>query len=85
MVSTESPELPGVVDAALTLDKTARVWDVRIDDGTLEHWAAVAERSALSRAASRICGGGESAWAAISHGKEETMLVQRIRPSAQRA
>jgi WD40 repeat protein len=25
--------------------KTARVWDVRLDEETLEQWAAIAERS----------------------------------------
>jgi WD40 repeat protein len=29
----------------VSADKTARIWDVRIDEGTLEQWAAVAERS----------------------------------------
>jgi WD40 repeat protein len=26
-------------------DKTARVWDIRLDEGTLEQWSAIAERS----------------------------------------
>jgi len=26
-------------------DQTARIWDVRIDEGTLERWSAIAERS----------------------------------------
>jgi WD40 repeat protein len=28
-----------------SFDNTTRVWDVRIDEGTLEQWSAVAERS----------------------------------------
>jgi hypothetical protein len=28
-------------------DQTAQVWDVRLDEGTLEQWSAVVERSAF--------------------------------------
>jgi WD40 repeat protein len=38
-----SPDGTRVVTASH--DKTARVWDVRLDEGTLEHWSAAAERS----------------------------------------
>jgi WD40 repeat protein len=40
-----SPDGTRVVTASS--DKTARVWDVRIDEGTLEHWSAIAERSSF--------------------------------------
>jgi WD40 repeat protein len=38
-----SPDGTRVVTAGR--DHTARIWDVRIDEGTLEQWAAIAERS----------------------------------------
>jgi dipeptidyl aminopeptidase/acylaminoacyl peptidase len=38
-----SPDGDRVVTASW--DKTARVWDVRLDEGTLAHWSAIAERS----------------------------------------
>ena len=38
-----SPDGTRVVTASR--DGTARIWDVRIDEGTLEQWSAVAERS----------------------------------------
>jgi WD40 repeat protein len=38
-----SPDGTRVVTASW--DKTARVWDVRLNTGTLEEWTAIAERS----------------------------------------
>jgi WD40 repeat protein len=38
-----SPDGTRVVTASV--DKTARVWDVRSDTGTLEQWSKIAERS----------------------------------------
>jgi WD40 repeat protein len=38
-----SPDGSRVVTASN--DKTAQVWDVRLDEGTLEQWSAAAERS----------------------------------------
>jgi WD40 repeat protein len=35
-------------------DKTARVWDVRLDEGTLEQWSATAERSPFALAGSAL-------------------------------
>jgi WD40 repeat protein len=43
MSAAFSPDGTRVVTASR--DKTARVWDVRLDEGTLEQWSAVVERS----------------------------------------
>ena len=43
MSAAFSPDGTRVVTASY--DKTARLWDVRPDTGTLEEWAAIAERS----------------------------------------
>jgi WD40 repeat protein len=40
-----SPDGTRVVTASG--DQTARVWDVRLDEGTLEQWSAVVERSSF--------------------------------------
>jgi WD40 repeat protein len=38
-----SPDGTRIVTASF--DNTARIWDIRIDQGSVERWAAVAERS----------------------------------------
>ena len=40
-----SPDGTRVVTASW--DQTARIWDIPIDEGTLERWAAIAERSSF--------------------------------------
>jgi WD40 repeat protein len=78
-----SPDGTRVVTASE--DKTARVWDVQPDTGTLDQWSAVAERSPLSSVnAADSCAGQHPARRSLPTPTPRRFWVRRpSRPSAQ--